>query len=112
MHELSVVKAMIKKVEEYQKQESETAVRRFTVEVGSLTCVDPQRLQFCFELAKSDTELREAELVIRNIEAEARCNKCHSVFSVKILGEPCACGSYDLALSSGKELDLVEIEFE
>jgi hydrogenase nickel incorporation protein HypA/HybF len=80
MHELSVIKALIDSLQPYRKQPSqEQSSRRISnivIEIGKLTCVDPERLQFCFDMVKADAQLSEVELEIHRVDGEARCNQC------------------------------------
>ncbi|MDE1460816.1 hydrogenase maturation nickel metallochaperone HypA [Spartinivicinus poritis] len=107
MHELSIIQALLQQVRPY----TDKNIRRICIEVGGLSCVDPDRLQFCFEMVKEEAALSKAELVIDNPCGQARCNNCQKLFELVRLGLPCPCGSYNYTLISGQQLTLTEIEF-
>ncbi|MEW9798328.1 hydrogenase maturation nickel metallochaperone HypA/HybF [Alteromonas sp. CYL-A6] len=111
MHELSVITALIDAVAHYQHAEHDSDVGAISVEVGQLTCVDKDRLQFCFDMVKEDAGLATAALRLETVPAVARCLVCYSEFTVSRTGEPCPCGSYQYELLSGNELNLTKIEF-
>ncbi|WP_163833773.1 hydrogenase maturation nickel metallochaperone HypA/HybF [Spartinivicinus ruber] len=107
MHELSIIQALLQQLRPY----TDKNIRKIWIEVGGLSCVDPDRLQFCFEIVKQQADLAEAELVIDNPRGQARCNNCQKLFELVRLGLPCPCGSYDYTLISGRQLILTEMEF-
>ena len=111
MHELSIIKALIKSVEEYQRAEQANQVKSLRIEVGNMTCVDADRLLFCFDMVKQDAGLSDVDLCIDPVQATAQCLSCGHRYEIRRVGEPCKCGSYKHDLLSGNELNLTEIEF-
>jgi hydrogenase nickel incorporation protein HypA/HybF len=82
------------------------------MEVGVLTCVLPDALEFCFEVAAAGTSAEGARLRILRRRAKVHCNDCQRQFE---LGEPfggCTCGSVNLDFRTGRELSLVQMEIE
>ncbi len=111
MHELSVVQTLIETVQQHAKQEQAGKVSRIAIEVGALTCIDQDRIQFCFDMVKSDADMHGSELQINTVTATAKCQDCHNTFELKNLGLPCpTCGSYSYDMITGNELNLTEIE--
>jgi len=111
MHELSVIKALIEKVESYKQAEQANQVKSLRIEVGSMTCVDAERLLFCFDMVRDDAGLGNALLCIDPVKATARCLGCGNHYEIRQLGESCQCGCYEHDVLSGNELNLTEIEF-
>ena len=107
MHELSIIKALLKQVEPYQ----ERIISAITLEVGKMTCVDAERLKFSFDMVKEEAGLNDVELKVKEVAATACCQECGQSFDLEQLGQACPCGSYDYTLLSGQELNLIEIEF-
>ncbi|WKE64211.1 hydrogenase maturation nickel metallochaperone HypA [Gallaecimonas kandeliae] len=107
MHELSVVRALLDQLTPYRDR----AIASIRIEMGALSCVDAERLGFCFEMVKDEAGLADAELHIDRAQAEARCQCCGQVFEVVALGSPCPCGSHDYTLLTGRQLLLTEIGF-
>lgn len=140
MHELSVVKALIDAVvqhaavyqrEQFSGDETVTDVNRnefdnnvavsgksninkvkvITVEVGELTCIEPQRLVLCFDLVKSACGMKDCLLEICQKQTEVRCRQCQAVYHPTSINQPCHCGSRQQAIVSGAQLHLTAIEF-
>ncbi|MCC2615585.1 hydrogenase maturation nickel metallochaperone HypA [Aestuariibacter halophilus] len=111
MHELSVVQALLDTVKQYQTPQ-DRGIAGITVAIGSLTCVDPERLQFCFDAVREEAGLAAAQLHITPVQARGRCKVCGQDVEIQQLGQACHCGSYRFDMLSGNELNLTEIEFE
>lgn len=107
MHELSIIQTLLEQVRPYNNRR----IHSIHIEVGSLSCADPDRLQFCFDLVKHDAGLADVELLIATATAEAQCSDCRQRFQLTRRGLSCPCGSYDYTLRSGQQLTLTEIEF-
>lgn len=109
MHELSLVEDIMRIAVE---QAGGRTVTRIVLEVGTLTCVLPDALQFCFDSGKAATPLRDAVLAIHRIPARACCNQCHTEFELEELYQPCACGSFDKTILQGQELLVRTLELQ
>ena len=107
MHELTLVETLLTQVKQYQDR----PIASITLEVGTMTCVDPDRLKFCFDMVKADADLAEAELKTVPHVASAKCNDCGQTFELQKMGQACECGSYRYTMLDGQELNLIEIEF-
>ncbi|WP_107852520.1 hydrogenase maturation nickel metallochaperone HypA/HybF [Oceanimonas marisflavi] len=107
MHELSVVRALLSELAPYQHRR----ITCITLEIGAISCVDSERLQFCFDMVKEAGGLSDAELVIKQVPAEAQCRACGRCFAPSGPGDACPCGSHDYTLTSGRQLLLTEIGF-
>lgn len=68
MHELALTRAI---VEICAERAGAAKVVRVRVEVGSLACVMPQALRFCFEVVASGTVVEGAALEILECEGQA-----------------------------------------
>ncbi|ACD97164.1 hydrogenase maturation nickel metallochaperone HypA/HybF [Trichlorobacter lovleyi] len=83
------------------------------IEIGTLSGVVPEAVEFCFSACSTETLAASARLEIRRIEAQGRCLDCSGVQPVERLYDPCRqCGSYALELLSGEEMRVVEIEVD
>lgn len=87
------------------------AVTSVTMEIGELSGVVPEAVEFCFEACSKGTLLDGARLVIDRIPAAARCPACGETFSIHTYYDPCpACGSYAVIITAGEELRVRELE--
>jgi hydrogenase nickel incorporation protein HypA/HybF len=107
MHELSLTRAIV----ELCSEAAEGArVRRITIEVGKLSGVVPDALQFCYEVCTAGTLLDSSELDIVEEPARATCRTCGEQFALADVLDACACGSYDLSITAGQALRVKEME--
>lgn len=111
MHELSIAQSIVDIVEQYVPDCREGAVESVRIKVGQLAGVVPESLEFCFSAIVSDTALSGARLEIEYIATRSRCTVCDENFLVEKLAFRCpSCGSAELKLMSGTELQVVEIQ--
>ncbi len=83
------------------------------MEIGELSNVMPDAVEFCFEACTKGTLLDGARLVIERIQGRGRCRGCAAEFAVKAFYESCpACGGYGVEILSGEELRVKELEVE
>ena len=89
------------------------AVTGVIVRVGVMRGIVEESLRFAFDALKSGTILNKAELIVEKAPVEGVCRRCGFPF---IPSEPIflceACGSGDLDVKGGNELDLVELTLE
>ena len=112
MHEMGIALEIIDIVKaSIPADMPDAAVARVNLKVGKLSAIVPESLRFCFGVAVKDTQLDGADLNIEEVPVVIRCEACHQE---RIVTEPvfscAACGSGQVTLVSGKELDIVSIE--
>jgi hydrogenase nickel incorporation protein HypA/HybF len=98
VHELSVTQSI---VEACSERAAGVRVLRVTVEVGTLSCVMPDALRSCYEIAAQATSLEGSELEIIRIPARSRCRDCGADVDVYDLLRGCPCGSLNLTRPEG-----------
>ena len=108
MHELAVAEEIVHAI---GARVGDARVLRVVLEVGALTCVEPEAIRFCFSVSARGTAVDGAELEIREIPARARCRTCGAE---DVAVDPriplCPCGSADLALVDGGQLRIRTVE--
>jgi hydrogenase nickel incorporation protein HypA/HybF len=110
MHELSITQGVVDICEKNATGRRVTAV---VLEIGALSGVIPESVEFCFEACTRGTSLDGAKLIIERIPARGRCDECATEFSLKAYYEPCpGCGSYRVTILSGEELRVKELEVD
>jgi hydrogenase nickel incorporation protein HypA/HybF len=109
MHELAIVSSILDLVAEAAQGRR---VRRVTLEIGELSSVVPDAIEFCFPEVVRGTIAAGAELEIRRIPARARCEECGADFATPSLITPCRCGSMNFVRLQGEELNLKSLEVE
>ena len=113
MHELGIAQNILEIVQQAVPKEQTAAVRSIRIRVGPLSGVVPDSLEFCFQAIVNETEMQNARLTIEQLPAILTCRKCAYRFQTKDLEFLCqSCGSSDLELVSGREMEIVDIELE
>ncbi len=110
MHEMSITQEIVAICLQHAQGRRITAVH---IEIGTLSGIVPEAVDFCFSACTTDTLAELATLAIRQIDAQARCLDCSTEHPVSRLYDPCpACGSYAVQITKGQEMRVVEIEVE
>jgi hydrogenase nickel incorporation protein HypA/HybF len=107
MHELAIAESIVDAVCE---RAAGRPVHRVTVRIGALTAVVPEAMRFCFDLAVEGTVADGAALEIERRAGAARCRDCGAEVELPDLIVLCPCGSADLAVTAGRELQIVSME--
>jgi hydrogenase nickel incorporation protein HypA/HybF len=88
-------------------------IKRVNLQVGKLSAIVPDSLQFCFDLVIKDTPLDGAELAIEELSVVALCKECQTRWTVTEPVFTCKnCQSGAIDILSGRELDIKSIEIE
>jgi hydrogenase nickel incorporation protein HypA/HybF len=88
-------------------------VTRVRLEIGRLSAVMPDAIRFCFDICAADTPVAGAALQIDEIAGRGRCNDCGvEVALTALIGRCPACGTSNLRLIAGQELNIKEMETE
>ena len=110
MHELAIAQSV---VEIASRHAAGRSVNKVGLKVGALRQVVPSSLAFNFELVALGTPLEGAELEIEPIEARGRCRACRAESVLVSFPLICrTCGSFELDIVEGDELDVEWLELE
>lgn len=112
MHERSVVKALLKQVEELRCQHDAEQVTEVRIEVGPLSGVEPLLLSTAFEQLAAESPTVDANLVIDEVELLAECRFCDSEFEVSDFVFRCPTCGGNVHLIRGDEMQLVSVSLE
>lgn len=107
MHELSLAESIVAAVCE---RADGRHVRRVTVRIGALMAVVPDAMRFCFDLAAEGTIADGAELAIDHRPGAAFRRTCALDVRLDVPILLCPCGSADLEVTGGRELQIVSME--
>ncbi|MEV0579312.1 hydrogenase maturation nickel metallochaperone HypA [Streptomyces sp. NPDC050392] len=107
MHELAITQSVVDAVCERAEGRPVLSVR---VRVGALTAVVPDSMRFCFGLITEGTAAEGAELEIDRKAGAGRCRTCAGEFALKDSILLCPCGSADVEITSGQELQIVSMK--
>jgi hydrogenase nickel incorporation protein HypA/HybF len=110
VHEYSLVRAMVDRVEQEARARSATAVNRLAVRIGALSGVEPALFASAFTLCREGI-LAEAELDIRRSGVVWACPRCAVALPA---GAVLRCAACDMPakMVEGDEILLEQIEME
>jgi hydrogenase nickel incorporation protein HypA/HybF len=110
MHEMSIAQGII---DICQQHAGGRRVLSLEVEIGNLSGVVPEAIDFCFQACSQGTLLEGAHLGIIRIPGRGRCRDCGGETPLATLFDPCArCGGYRITIEAGEEMRVREIEVD
>jgi hydrogenase nickel incorporation protein HypA/HybF len=111
MHELSIAQGIVDIIRQYVPEEQAADVRRVRIRVGQMAGIVPDSLDFCFGAIVNGTPMEEARLDIEETPVRSQCAGCGEAFAVEGAAFLCPfCGSREIKIISGTELQVIEIE--
>lgn len=113
MHELSIALGIVKIAEDESAKANANFVKAIELEIGSMSGIEMDSLDFAWPVAVKDTVLENAKRHIDYIEAKARCLECETEFDIEHIYDECPkCKSYFKDIIKGKELRVKALEIE
>lgn len=113
MHELSIAQSVIDAVLREMTARKLPPASTIVLRIGPLSGVMADAVQFGFESLRQGTPLEKTQLVIEETAITGECQNCRQTFQLRDLRFLCpACGSQDLHLSGGDELDIAHFTVE
>lgn len=100
-------------VEICEKNAAGRRVLGVTLEIGELSGVVAEAVEFCFAACAADTLLEGARLEIEQTAGRGACPSCGAEFPLHSYFDPCPeCGGYGVRVIAGEELRVKELEVE
>lgn len=113
MHELSIARSIADIVCGLVEPTERGRIRSIHVDVGTVSGVVPDSLEFCFEAVSQEYALPPHSLAINRIPFRCSCRNCSHEFSNQTGIVVCpVCGSSDTAVCSGRELRVATIDID
>lgn len=113
MHELSIVMNIIDTVEEKAAEHHAKVVHKVELEVGLLSGIEFDALDFALENAPRPVMLGQAAFVVHKIQPLSQCSDCGNEFETKEYATPCsACNSIHTTLVRGNELRIKSFDMD
>lgn len=111
MHELTICEALLERIAQERETRPFTHVKRVRLEIGRFSCLDPEALQYAFELLGRGTFLEDAALEIDRPRGRATCLDCGAEVEVDERQDDCpACGAGRLKATGGDGMRFIEME--
>ena len=116
MHEASLAMSLINSVLEIAEREKAKRVLEIKMRIGKLSGVVVDSFIFAFNAMKEEAskKLKNAKLLVEEVPVKYRCKNCNCEFEAETvyLPECPSCGSVELELLSGEEMEVVSVELE
>lgn len=113
MHEVGITQSIVEIAEKNARQAQAERVLSLTVEIGGLSGVIPDAVEFAFEACAQGTLLEGAQLLIERIPGRARCAECGRETGIDRYTFACpACDAFALEVLQGEELRIKEMEID
>jgi hydrogenase nickel incorporation protein HypA/HybF len=113
MHEESLIRSLLRQVEDIARQHQAVAVDEIQVEVGPLSGVEPLLLQDAFERLKDSLSWSGAKLSVQEIGLDVLCTSCNNESQLKDFRFVCcACGSTELQVLRGDAFRLLNVNLQ
>ena len=110
MHEISLLENVREILESHAQSQNFTKVSRVTLEIGKLSCVEPEALRFGFDVVMKGSLADGAELVITEASGIGRCRQCGRQSVIETLYDPCAvCGCPYVDVIQGAEMKIKDL---
>jgi hydrogenase nickel incorporation protein HypA/HybF len=110
MHEMSITQGIIEICEQHA---GGRRVLSLNVEIGELSSVVPDAVEFCFEACSRGTLLEGARLNIVRVPGRGHCLDCATDTPLTTAFGSCTrCGGYRVTIESGEEMRVREIEVD
>jgi len=110
MHELSIVTSIIKTAEKEVETIGGGQIAEIYLEIGKLSGVEIQSLNFIWDLCAKDTVLQDSKVTIMEPEGSAKCAECDTEFKLEKIYDSCPkCHSPFKNIISGKELKIKKL---
>ncbi len=113
MHELGIANSILEAVRTEIARVPGGYATKVSVRIGEMTAVDPEALQFSFDVLTQETNLAGLQLEVQICPLRNRCEECGEEFIVRDFDIQCPkCGSLRTKFFSGDEfaLDYLEVE--
>jgi hydrogenase nickel incorporation protein HypA/HybF len=113
VHEVGITQSIIEIAEQAARTQGATKITSVTVEIGALSGVIPESVEFCFEACARGTLLEGTRLIIHRIPGLGRCGECGASSPMDQQTFACdACGAFALETLQGTELRVTELEVD
>lgn len=113
MHELSLLEGVLSTLEDSAQTHGFRQVKHIWLEIGQLSCVEPEALRFGFKAVMKNTLAEAAELTLIEQPGHGHCCGCQETVAIDSLYAPCPlCGHHQVQITEGMAMRVKELEVE
>lgn len=110
MHELSLLENVRDILQDHAIAENFTYVEKITLEIGQLSCVEPEALRFAFDVVMKESIAAKAELILSEQEGLGICQQCNKPTPLANLYDPCQfCEHPFVKVTQGHEMKIKDL---
>ena len=110
MHEIGVVRQVLRTVEAFAKENELDMIDTIVLEIGDLSLVIPKYVEDIYNVIIKDTPFENTKLKIEVVEAQGICRECKRAFPiVKNEGYCPRCGKRNADVISGRDFIVKEV---
>jgi hydrogenase nickel incorporation protein HypA/HybF len=112
MHELSIALRIVKSLNEELANEGDLTVSVVTIQVGALTGLVPEALQFSWDMATDSSRLQGSKLNLEWVDAAGFCPECQvdrTLTNLQSFRCP-TCRTPIQQITGGNELEILTME--
>lgn len=111
MHEMSLAESVREIVEDAARAHAAARVARVRLEIGRLSQVEVDAMRFAFDVVMRGSLADGAALDIVETPGTAWCMRCSQAVEIAQRGDACpACGSYQLQVTGGDRMRVIDLE--
>ena len=113
MHEMALCESILQILQDQAHTQGYQRVKAVRLEVGALSCVEKEALRFNFEVVTRASLADGAALELIDVPGEGWCMPCARPVTVQTMLDECPhCGSSQVQVTGGDELQIKELEVE
>lgn len=113
MHELSIAMSILDTVEENAIKNSATVITEIELEIGMLSGVEFEALDFAFQNAPKNAMFQNTVFKVLKVKPISKCADCGFSFETEEYATPCPkCQSVKTELIKGNELRIKTFSFD
>lgn len=109
MHEQSLIRSLLKQVDELRQQHGGGLVAEVRVQLGPLSGVEPLLLASAFDQLSSETSAGGAKLAVEEVTLLAKCDSCDREFEIHDFVFRCPTCQGNVRVTQGDEFQLVSV---
>jgi hydrogenase nickel incorporation protein HypA/HybF len=114
MHEASIAQSIVKTVLEQAEQQHANSVQSIDMEIGELSFLNPEQVEFWIKLGFKDTIAENAAIRFTEMKAVIHCKTCHYQGHLEVKEDPAYhlqlpqfkcpnCNQTDIQIIQGRE---------
>jgi hydrogenase nickel incorporation protein HypA/HybF len=113
MHEIGIMECTLEIAITSAKEQNASKIKQIMMNIGKLSGVVPDALEFAFDVLRKETIAQNAILKIKTIPVVCYCNTCQENFSPPEWFFECPhCHQFSNNILQGQKIELISVEIE